>query len=403
MPGDNWVGEIVGSGKYKLLTRLGSGCFGTVYRAEEYLDHQVVREVALKIYSPEATKLGNIEGMFRDCALPARIMASDAPLEQKRHFVAIHDFGRMETPYGTCSYVSMELVRRADTLEDLMACFTRSGYYPSEENVVGYMKQFFEALALAHKAGVLHRDIKGANVMITDGVLKIVDFGMGAYLDDPHTPLKTTLSIYAPENFEGKYTVASDIYQAGLMFYQYFVGYAPFDKQPYYTESQTAFAQQLRPTFRYIPSDQFPNAHTSALLDSILSKCLRYAQDTRFQSAQEVLDALDRQAPERLVQEALDMGNYDYAVQLAKRSLLKTGIQPDEKVAMLWALGSAHLQKGSPDTALDFLKNAYDEAEKYFVFFHLPTRRNQLISEIAKLYEQKEQAGMARLWNKKLK
>ncbi len=403
MAGINRVGSIIGNGKYKLVSRLGSGCFGTVYRAEEYLDGAAVREVALKIYSPEATRLGSVEGMFEDCALPAKIMASDAPLEQKQHFVAIHDFGKLETPDGPCSFVSMELVRRANTMEDLIERSARSGYYPSEETIVGYMKQFFGALSLAHRAGVLHRDIKGANIMIADGILKIVDFGMGAYLDDRDAALKTTISIYAPENFKGKYTVASDIYQAGLMFYKYYTGYAPFEKREFYTENPTEHARQLRLKFQYLPGSKFPNVTPSELLDSVLSKCLRYAEDTRFQSAQEVLDALEQQDAGLLVQEAIGMGNYDYAIQLARKGLARETLSPEEKVTLLWALGSAQRGKSLADEALNQLREAYQEAETSFVFFHLPTRHNQLVSEIETLYRQKGQAGMARLWNKKLK
>ena len=77
-------GQTVGDGKYRLLIRLGNGNFGTVYRTQEMMGSQIVREVALKLYSPEATKAGNVEGMLQDCALPARIMASDAPIEHKR-------------------------------------------------------------------------------------------------------------------------------------------------------------------------------------------------------------------------------------------------------------------------------------------------------------------------------
>ena len=85
-------GQTVGDGRYRLLVRLGNGNFGTVYRAQELMGSQTVREVALKLYSPEATKAGNVEGMLQDCALPARIMASDAPIEHKRHFVSIYSW-----------------------------------------------------------------------------------------------------------------------------------------------------------------------------------------------------------------------------------------------------------------------------------------------------------------------
>ncbi|MDR3359368.1 MAG: protein kinase, partial [Bifidobacteriaceae bacterium] len=188
---DSISGAVVGDGKYRLGRKLGAGNFGTVFAADEQLDGHAVRPVALKLFSPEASKLGNVEGMLADCTLPARVLASSAPIEVKRHFAQIYDFGYLETPVGRCAYVAMELIRGAQTLEDVMSRQREAGAFPRSERVLDYMRQFFTALDAAHAAGVLHRDIKGANVMVDRGVLRVMDFGMGAFSERPETALKT--------------------------------------------------------------------------------------------------------------------------------------------------------------------------------------------------------------------
>ena len=60
------IGQVVGDGRYKLISRLGSGCFGTVFRAHELLNGSYVRETALKLYAPEVTATGPVEGMLQE-------------------------------------------------------------------------------------------------------------------------------------------------------------------------------------------------------------------------------------------------------------------------------------------------------------------------------------------------
>jgi serine/threonine-protein kinase len=236
--------------RFLLKKRVGKGNFGSVYRAEElFPDGTPIREVALKLYAPEATAEGDYSDMLRDCALPAKIFASDIPDDVKRHFVPVHSWGHIETPIGKCLYVCMDLLRKGVTLDKKMERNAETGFTPDAAVVLDYMRQFYAGLAAAHDAGVLHRDIKGANVMVEDNIIKILDFGMGAGRQHTDAALMTTLSIHSPENFNGQHTVESDIYQAGLMFYQFWTNVYPFEDK--INVSVSALGQEGDDSFRH--------------------------------------------------------------------------------------------------------------------------------------------------------
>ena len=393
-------GQLVGDGRYRLLVRLGSGNFGTVYRAEELMNGAFVRETALKLYSPEATASGNVEGMLEDCTLPARIMASDAPIEHKRHFVSIYSFGKMDTPAGRCAYVSMELVRGGDTLEEIVKRCKRARRFPSEALIVNYMQQFFTALSLAHKEIVLHRDIKGANVMVQNGVVRVMDFGMGAFLDKPDTPLKTTMSIYAPENFDGRYTAASDIYQAGLMFYELYTGCSPFEDR-FGGGGSMLEERKKRLDFVFRPGSAFAGTDPSPRLDEILSKCLRVSELARFQSAQEVLDALRGANSLDALHFSLREGDYYAAEKTAREVLGSIRHDNEDYLDALKGLAKALAGQNRVEEALESYAEAMRLAEDTGVYFRTPSQYNEIIDAMCVLYLKNGQPGTARLFAKK--
>jgi serine/threonine-protein kinase len=400
------VSELAGTvlaGKYSLENALGKGNFGTVYRAREVLDGQLVREVALKLYSPEATRLGTVEGMLADCSLPARILSSDAPLDVKRHFAQIYDFGQMDTPAGRCAYVALELIRGAETLEDVIERYRASDRHPRAEMVIDYATQFFTALAAAHAAGVLHRDIKGANVMIDSGVVRVMDFGMGARLDQPDAALKTTMSIYAPENFEGRYTAASDVYQAGLMFYELYTGIAPFVRHGIEASAPVDMLveRKKRMDFRYVPGRAIPGVHWSEVLDAVLARCLEYSEVARYGSARAVLDALRHTDTAATAESALALGDPRTAQQLAEQALANPDIDDAKRVTCLRTLAAAHEALGDQDEALKRYKEAIALAEATGVLFHDTAAFNTLVDAAVRLHLARGQAGMARLMGRK--
>ena len=392
------IGQVVGDGRYKLISRLGSGCFGTVFRAHELLNGSYVRETALKLYAPEVTATGPVEGMLQDCTLPARILSSDAPIEIKKHFVQIYGFGKMDTPIGECAYVSMELVRGGTTLEKIMERNRDLGLLPGEDMILDTMRQFFTALGAAHQAGVLHRDIKGGNVMIHNGVVRLLDFGMGAWMMDPNAQLKTTMSIYSPENFEGKHTVASDIYQAGLMFFELYTGISPFADKFGISDMEEEKKKRLEFVFR--GGAHYPGARVSKNVDRVLKGCLEYMDIMRFQSAEEVLAALDTddfRTGIRMLREK----QFAEAERIACELLESTEQTEERKIHLHMLISRAAKGLGNNAEALAQAKEAYSIAEREGLQTTQMTAWNKIIDSITVLYLQNGQAGMARLFEAK--
>jgi serine/threonine protein kinase len=396
-------------GKYKLGGRLGGGNFGTVYKADELNNGASVREVALKLYSPEATKSGDIEGMFEDCSLPARILSSVSSIDIKRHFVQIFSWGRLHASVGECAYVSMELVKGAVTLEDLTERGNRSGHRPAESEVLEYMRQFFAALSEAHKADVLHRDIKGANVMVMDGVVKIVDFGMGARMSAGDVPLKTTMYIYAPENFARKYYAASDIYQAGLMFYKFWTGVQPFEKSiaRRHDESDHAYqertmedARRMRIDWRYTKGSDIVGVAKSEKLDAILAKCLRFSENERYADATQILSDI-KAGGISIPQEAFANRDFDFAENSAKSLLQTVSTSDRDKADLLWLLGNIETKRGDRKSAKDYYSASYKLADQTGVYCLDKPRLRELIHTLADCYRDLEQKGMENLYRKK--
>ena len=394
-------GQLLEDGKYRLLLRLGGGNFGTVYRAQELMNGSVVREVALKLYKPEAAELGNVEGMLEDCALPAKILASDAPMEQKKHFVPIYSFGKMDTPIGRCPYVSMELIGGGDTLEDIIKRCRRAKRFPDEAAIIDLMRQFFTALSLAHRQGVLHRDIKGANVMLQNGVLRLMDFGMGAYADRPDAALCTTMSIYAPENFDGVYTTASDIYQAGLMFYELYTGFSPFEDRLGGGDMDSERKKRL--DFEFKKGAAFGGTDPSPLLDRLLSRCLRFNRDARYSSAEEVLKALDGANTVCAMEQALADGDSRSALEIAESLLAAPRTNDEQRLHCHIVRGKAWAALGDNPRALEAYNAALKLAEYTGAYFHLPGKYNALIDAMCILYLKSGQPGTARLFARKKK
>lgn len=393
-------GQTIGDGQYRILVRLGGGNFGTVYRAEELMNGAVVREVAIKIYKPEATALGNVEGMLEDCALPAKILASSAPMEQKQHFVPIYSFGKLDTPAGRCAYVSMELVRGGDTLESVIKRCRRAKNYPREAVIVDLMRQFFTALSLAHQEGVLHRDIKGANVMIQNGVLRVMDFGMGAYADRPDAALCTTMSIYAPENFDGRYTEASDIYQAGLMFYELYTGYSPFTDR-FGGGTDMLRERKKRVDFQFRGGACFEGTDPSPRLDAILARCLRYSDKARYTSAAAVLEALEGAKSIEALRQSLQDNEFDAVLRISEEMLAGPRLKDDQRIECLTSRGKAYAGKGDIGQALATYMETLELVDATGIYFHRPSKYNELIDSICILYLRAGQTGNARLFAKK--
>lgn len=201
--------ELTGQiGKYKILRKLGSGGFGTVYLMEDTI---LLANRAVKI--PHRTNLA-ADTLFQESIVQTRLL--DHPNIVKLLTVDVVD--------GNVLMV-MEYVEGTD-LETLIDQKTKLDL----PNSVRYLKQILSALSFAHDQRVIHRDIRPSNIMIDQkNNVKITDFGTSILLKDRQyaTTRIGSPPYMAPEQFEGKAVFASDIYSAGCLFYEMLTGFPP--------------------------------------------------------------------------------------------------------------------------------------------------------------------------------
>jgi hypothetical protein len=200
--------------RYELHAAIGEGAFGRVY---EGLDRRLARTVAVKVIKPWwAEDSAWVERFQREAQMLARV--SDPGIVQ------IFDFGHAEEgPY----YVA-ELVQGESLAERL----TRGALPPAQARAVA--EQLCRALGSAHEQGIVHCDVKPANVMLTpEGLVKVGDFGVARLAEGTSQALTATIAgtprYMSPEQARGRPTTpATDVYSAGVVLYEMLSGSPPF-------------------------------------------------------------------------------------------------------------------------------------------------------------------------------
>src|SRR5262245_29170114 len=200
------------AGRYRLVSPLGRGGMGVVYRAE---DIELTQTVALKFLGPKLKEDPKaVELLRREVRIARQITHPNV--------VRIFDIGTSDSE----TFISMEFVAG----EDLQSLVRRVGPLPGNK-VLQIARQLAAGLAAAHDAGILHRDLKPANVMIDGaGNVRILDFGIAAPLDDEQAlrRLSGTPGFLAPELLAGqKPSQRSDLFSWGMVVY-----YAAAGKMP---------------------------------------------------------------------------------------------------------------------------------------------------------------------------
>jgi len=195
--------------RYRVISRLGKGGMGEVFRADDIMLGQ---PVALKFLSESATGNLSLLTRFYDEVRIARQITH-------ANVCRVYDIGEVEGQ----PYLSMEYIDG----EDLGSLLRRIGRLPADK-ATEFARKMCAGLAAAHKQGVLHRDLKPANVMIDGrGELHIMDFGLAAVATqlEGAEARNGTPAYMAPEQLEGREVSAqSDIYALGLIFYEMFTG-----------------------------------------------------------------------------------------------------------------------------------------------------------------------------------
>jgi serine/threonine-protein kinase len=196
-------------GKYRILSMLGAGGFGTVYLA---LDTWIDKKVALKVPHRQSLDFGEL---LREPRLLASV--------NHPNIVSITTAEKQDNLF----FIVMEYVQ-GETLEAIIA---RAGALDVPQ-VLDFTAQICNAIDHAHRQGVIHRDLRPANVLVSEaGVCKVADFGTSRFLEiAAHgTTVIGSPPYMAPEQFHGKAVFASDIYSLGVTMYQMITGELPYE------------------------------------------------------------------------------------------------------------------------------------------------------------------------------
>ncbi|MGH9719237.1 MAG: protein kinase domain-containing protein [Bryobacteraceae bacterium] len=241
------------AGRYEILAHVGAGGMAVVYKANDALAREVI---ALKIITTSAARDPRLLGRFQQELLLARRMSHP-------NVVRIHDIGE----HAGQMFISMEFVDGTTVAAEIAekGCIAPSAFFPIFE-------QFCAALAYIHSRQVIHRDIKPLNVMIDRaGAVKLMDFGIARDQSGDATQglAMGTPAYMAPELLTaGAPSAATDIYAAGVMFYEMLTGHKPLLGQ----------ASQLR----------ILCPHITPALSRLIEKCLELEPSKRFQSVDEL-------------------------------------------------------------------------------------------------------------------
>ena len=274
--------ERVLAGRYQVGEIIGRGGMADVF---EGVDLRLGRKIAIKLLKSDLANDENFESRFAQEAQASAKMAHPT-------IVRIYDAGEeittdsngnvRKTPFIVMEYVKGKLLR------DLM----HERKLTSSE-AVGYAKGVLTALEYSHKAGIIHRDIKASNIMVTEeGQVKVMDFGIARAISDSsatqaHTSgIVGTAQYFSPEQARGEAVDArTDLYSTGVVLYEMLAGRPPF-------KGDTAVSVAYQHVSEKVTPPSAHNADISPEMDQVVLNALAKDRDERFQTAEEFRDHL---------------------------------------------------------------------------------------------------------------
>ena len=262
------------SDRYEVGEILGFGGMSEVHLARDLRLH---RDVAIKVLRADLARDPSFYLRFRREAQNAAALNHPA-------IVAVYDTGEAETPTGPLPYIVMEYVDGV-TLRDIVH---NEGPMPPKR-AIEVIADACQALNFSHQHGIIHRDVKPANIMISkSGAVKVMDFGIARALADAGNPVTQTAAVIgtaqylSPEQARGvKVDARSDVYSLGCVLYELLTGEPPF-----VGDSPVAVAYQ------HVREDPVPpsarHEGISPELDAVVLKALAKNPDNRYQTAAEM-------------------------------------------------------------------------------------------------------------------
>jgi serine/threonine-protein kinase len=274
------IGQLLGN--YKITQKIGAGGQGTVYKA---IDQKLGRTVVVKVLPPELTvKEANLKRFEREARLASSL---DHP-----NICTIFDMDEA----GGLHFITMQYVEGRNVRQLV------NGRPLELESALRIAIQVTDALAAAHARGVIHRDIKSGNIMVTDaGQVKILDFGLAKLLDESeaansgiHQTELTEIGVpygtatyAAPEQARGdKVDARADIFSTGVLLYEMLTGTWPFRGKSTIDVRHAVIYDQPKPLAAARPGP------TPARLQQILDKAMQKEPRGRYQKIDELRDEL---------------------------------------------------------------------------------------------------------------
>ncbi len=260
-------------GRYQINNELGKGSMGVVYRA---YDPQIDRVVALKVLRPDRISSETfVQRFFKEARAIGRL--------SHPYIVTVYDVGH---DHDTI-YIAMELLEG----KPLNEIFADNVF--GINDIVQIGAQIAETLNYAHNKGIIHRDIKPTNIVLTnEGHVKITDFGI-ARIEDPMATQQTqageilgTPSYMSPEQVRGEIVDGrSDLYSLGVLIYEFVTG-----KRPFTGETMASVFQSITQDRPIDPARVNPKI--PKVLSNVIKKCLSKNPNDRYSSGQEMANAL---------------------------------------------------------------------------------------------------------------
>ncbi len=265
---DRRIGTVIAG--YRIDARIGRGGMGVVYRAHHL---QLDRQAALKLIAPDLAESSGFRERF---AREARIAAALA----HPNIVTVYDAGEVD---GTL-YLAMQYVEGSDLAEILSSDGRLKPY-----RAIDVGRQVASALDAAHASGLIHRDVKPANVLISGRDAFLTDFGLGKRIEGGDSAAITvagdvvgTIHYVAPEQIEGtKVTPRTDVYSLGCLLYHCLSGRLPFERE---NDVAVIYAHLSEPPPRLgadLPED----------LNAVIAKALEKLPERRYASCGDFMSA----------------------------------------------------------------------------------------------------------------
>ncbi len=270
--------------RYQLGNSIGTGGMSNVYVATDIL---LGREVAVKMLKVDMARDENFRERFR------REAQNSARLNHP-NIVAVYDTGETDVDGVSVPYIIMERVKG----RDLRAIVREDGPL-SPEDAAELLLPVTYALQASHDAGIIHRDVKPANIMVTStGEVKVMDFGIARALDDSTAAMTQTSAVIgtaqylSPEQARGRNADGrSDVYALGCVMYEVVTGTPPFEGETPFAVAYQHVQEDPDP-----PSTRIPNlTETEAVnVDAVILTAMAKHPADRYQSATEMSEDLER-------------------------------------------------------------------------------------------------------------